>query len=254
MSALIQVETVWHLMQACQDAYGDTPSDSTALLDDQSSPRGFLRKTWDRFAGRGGGTIAIAGTKSIKDFLTDARCFPPADVDGFPVHPGFHEEFLKIWPQILDTYRDMDYRTVICVTGHSLGGVLAREVAYHLAKVLDLDVTLVTLGEPKFSTPDFYRAFGKLVPRSVRIQHHVDLVPRLPHLFYSHAPNLLRLDDDGTTPTFSGILGFFERYNEVLLSDIDGQALADHHVDKYVNAGYRWRMRKATKGIDSIEV
>lgn len=254
MSTLIDVETVWHLMQCSQEAYGVTPSDSIPIEDGQISSRGYLRKTWNRFIGRGGGTIAIAGTKSIKDFLTDASCFPPVDLDGFPIHPGFHEEFLKIWPQILDTYSDLDPRTVVCVTGHSLGGVLAREVAYHLAKTLDLDVTCVTLGEPHLSVPGFYRAYGKLVPRTLRIQHHVDLVPRVPHLFYSAAPNLLRLDDDGSTPTFSGILGFFERFREITLGDLDGQALADHHVDKYVNAAYLWRLRKATKGISTIRV
>lgn len=254
MSALINVDTVWHLMQRAQDAYGDTPQGAMPIVDGQTSARGYLYKTWNRMTGQGGGMIAIAGTKSIKDFLTDAKCFPSDDLDGFPVHPGFHREFLMIWPQIYNTFKDLPPRTVFSVTGHSLGGVLAREVSYHLAKILDLDVTCVTLGEPHLSVPGFYRVYGKLVPRTIRIQHHVDLVPRVPHFIYRAAPNLLRLNDDGTTPTFKGLIGFFERFREITVADLDGQALADHHVDKYVSAGYQWRLRKATKGIQTVRV
>ena len=114
--------------------------------------------------------------------------------------------------------------------------------------VTGFDVTLVTFGSPRVYDASAAKDLDSLVKKSYRIQHHDDLVPRVPKLNYRHVGNLTRINDDGKEIRFSGILGTLERLWEVEKADLNFSALTDHPIRNYLPAIKNWYNRATLKG------
>jgi hypothetical protein len=233
---------IYHLAEQCSIAYDDIPSGTIALHDGQHMPRGFACRTV------AGGLIAFAGSESILDWLTDFHCIQEKYIDAGYVHRGFNAEWGKVAGQIFKLFHGLPQGYPIQVTGHSLGGALATLAAHPLSRDFGFDVTLVTFGSPRVYDASAAKDLDSLVKKSYRIQHHDDLVPRVPKLNYRHVGNLTRINDDGKEIRFSGILGTLERLWEVEKADLNFSALTDHPIRNYLPAIKNWYNRATLKG------
>jgi hypothetical protein len=240
-------DIVAFLADASDQAYHLVPDGAIPISDGQDEPRGFFSA--DKYRG----LVSFAGTKSILDWLTDARIIQdPFKEDGF-VHRGFQGRFWSIWPQIKRGFSGFSPGYPVLVTGHSLGGALASLAAYEFAKDFRFVPTLVTFGSPRVGDKGFVRAFGETVKDSLRIQHHDDLVPRVPKIFYEHVDKLLRIGDDGHEIKFSGIWGMFERMLEVAEADLRLSSVTDHLIENYLPAVRNWYRRVSQKkGVEHV--
>jgi hypothetical protein len=234
-------DTILDLAEHCLVAYDDAPQGSFALEDGQSKPRGFAYRFEDS------GLIAFAGSESILDWLTDFMCIQKRYEKG-AVHRGFLDEFEKVWPQISKIFRGIPSGFKIQITGHSLGGALSMLAAREFGKMFGCDVTHVSFGCPRVFDRILANEFNKIVPNSIRIQHHNDLVPRVPKILYRHSGKLIRIDDDGKEIKFAGILGTIERWFEVARADLTLSAGEDHPIRNYIPAIRKWYERMIAKG------
>jgi hypothetical protein len=234
-------DVVLEFAKYCVAAYDEAPKGAFQLEDGQSMPRGFAYR-FEEY-----GVIAFAGSESILDWLTDFQCIPRRYENG-AAHRGFLGEFEKVWPQISKIFRGVPAGYKIGITGHSLGGALSMLAAMELGKMFGCDVTHVSLGCPRVFDPILAAEFDLIVPNSVRIQHHDDLVPRVPKLWYQHAGKLLRIGDNGKEIKFSGIIGTIERWFEVVKADLLFSAAEDHPIHNYIPAILNWHQRMVKKG------
>lgn len=219
------------LYSACQSqlAYKDIPRGSVELTDGQEKPRGFI------ILGNTTAVVVFAGSESILDWLTDAKIAHVPWYE-FKVHKGFFEEFSKVIPQVVDLLKTYSKGADIIVTGHSLGAALASFVSYELARAHGIPTTCISFESPRWTNFWGARSFNKYVPDSVRIQHHNDLVCRVPKIGYYHVSRLVRIGDDGRIIKFSGILGAFEHFIEVEKADLNLSAITDHKIENVMPA------------------
>ena len=231
-------DTILAMSKQCAQAYGIVPYGAEALSDGQEKARGFAFHT------PMGGSVAFAGSESILDWLTDFNCIQEKYNNSGFVHHGFATEFKKVSPQLFSIFRGLPAHYPIQVTGHSLGGALATLAAYAFASEYNFDVTLVTLGSPRVGDATFAAYVNKLVPDSIRIQHHDDLVPRVPKLEYRHIDKLLRLDDNGEQIIFQGLRGTLERWFTLAKADLEGSAERDHPIRNYLPPIEKWCQRQ----------
>jgi hypothetical protein len=234
-------DSVVYLLEQCRIAYDGAPQRSFALEDGQSRPRGFAYRQ------DGGGLIAFAGSESILDWLTDFQCIQKR-YDIGAVHRGFLDEFEKVWGQLFKIFRGIEPGFPMYITGHSMGAALSALAAREFAKIYGSDVTHVPFATPRLFDPTLAKEFNRLIPKSLRIQHHDDLVCRVPKINYRHAGKLLRINDDGKEIKFSGILGTIERWFEIAKADLMLSAGTDHLIKNYIPAVRNWRDRKLSKG------
>jgi Lipase (class 3) len=230
---MINPNSVVFAVNQCRTAYGNTPDGAVPISDGQSHPRGFA------MLGKETAIIAIAGSESIVDWLIDGSAWK-TDAFGAEVHAGFLTEHEKIWPQVHELLRRYPAGSKVTITGHSLGGAIATLLGYAAVDELELVPDVITFGSPRVGNWKFSRKFNKMVPNSLRVQHHDDLIPRVPKLGYVHVNQLLRLDDNGKELTFSGVRGIFERFEKIVEADLRGSAESDHKISGYVDATYQW--------------
>ncbi|VIO96141.1 Uncharacterized protein BM_BM3683 [Brugia malayi] len=141
--------------------------------------------------------VGFGGTHSKLQLAAEvlaAMAEPKAKfIAGGSVQRYFNAAFRSVWKDIWHMLR----RTVkadlltnstrpIIFTGHSLGGSLASLASAHLAyfyanRKLNIDIRLITFGEPRTGNRDYAFVHDTLVPASFRIVHRGDLVPHLPN-------------------------------------------------------------------------
>lgn len=170
--------------------------------------------------------LAFRGTETPADMFLDAEVLPERFVapgGSWLVHGGFLRAWsaLAPWVRSLQPFGMLDL--VVC--GHSLGGAVATLAAMELQAQ-----DAYTYGCPKVAIgPELAAAYAQHGPETSRIVHAVDLVPQLPPGLYQHAcPGAWLTTEGRWTQEPSAI--------ERDLADLDGQALAAHHVDRYVTA------------------
>uniref|UniRef100_A0A914QV70 Fungal lipase-like domain-containing protein n=1 Tax=Panagrolaimus davidi TaxID=227884 RepID=A0A914QV70_9BILA len=87
-----------------------------------------------------------------------------------------------LWPDVEKALKKYsNYK--VTFTGHSLGGAMASLAALKTVhkKLRDKnDVILYTFGQPRVGNVVLARNHDKLVPKSFRIVHSIDIVPHLP--------------------------------------------------------------------------
>lgn len=210
--------------------------------------------------------VAFRGTKSPRDFITDAEFLRQRSAYfGGAIHGGILKAFLSISDQLTDALFKLPPKPLF-VTGHSLGGALAQLCAVACQK-LNIPVRAVyTFGQPRVGDADWARAYGPrlkfdpmgstLGARTFRVVNEEDIVPRIPWLGYKHAGQVAFLSCTGSARAsraqsgapaglslnppiwkiaWSDLIGLWRAYRAAHspLGALD-ELLADHHIDKYI--------------------
>ncbi len=134
--------------------------------------------------------IAIKGTASLFDGLTDANAGLKRFHSGGLVHQGFFYTFESFLPQLKSFAQqcvDRGISTVHCI-GHSLGGALATLVSDWLTTNLKVNVELYTFGSPRVGMSFFSEGCcSRVGPANIfRVFHNLDPVPMVPTWPFSH--------------------------------------------------------------------
>jgi hypothetical protein len=224
----LDVEVVRRLADAASAAY-EPYHEGVTLKDRWGQCRGFLR------AGGAGVEVAIKGTASMRDALTDGDIIPKKTPYG-GIHGGFLREFEEIQADVFDFVLSHPRRPVF-VSGHSLGGAIATILAVELAKDA-FEVELLTLGSPRVGDAEFVATYGRLPITHLRVVHASDIVPRFPRLFkYQHVCDPLHLSRSGhPIGAVGGALRWLCEIPGILLNDLTGESIKDHHVTQYLLA------------------
>lgn len=182
----------------CKTVYEDTPSSRKWECGQEMS--WFYDSTTDTEAclikNRLDNTHAFVfrGSESLLDWRTNLNTKPYKLSDSVTVHRGFWNSWKSIRPEILKMAYEYDSLT-IC--GHSLGGALAVLCAYDIASVYpDIELTLITFGQPKVGNKEFARKIDDLIPLYYRVVNQMDPVPFSPFFFqgnFCHAGKRLQL-------------------------------------------------------------
>ncbi|KAA8981352.1 lipase family protein [Halospina sp. K52047b] len=136
--------------------------------------------------------IAIRGSSSIADYLTDFDVGIATGINNQSVHSGFEEAFASMRPAFHDrlskrlTQARADH-TVHCV-GHSLGGALASMTADWLKSEFPVKVNLYTFGAPRVGLKGYATKNTNQVDAHFRCTHGADPVPLAPVWPFIHAP------------------------------------------------------------------
>jgi len=153
-------------------------------------------------------TVAYHGTRGFNDGITDANVlFTTSELlpEGGRMHRGFYNSFTDSWPNlygILKSYAEKQESEIkdfkINLTGHSMGGAIAKIAALCLNKTEGAEnVHVATFGDPRvfdLTASEFYN--DVLQEKTIRVTHHQrDPVPALcPGSFgYAHVGAQLRV-------------------------------------------------------------
>ncbi|QFU04737.1 Lipase (class 3) [Pseudoalteromonas sp. THAF3] len=159
----------------------------------------FVGKGINEFAGDS--VIAIRGTASLRDGLTDLNCGLSASSSNKMVHAGFNKTFNSMkqaFAQFVDSNRKAGNTGVVHCVGHSLGGALAQLTADWVNTEYSLPTKLYTFGAPRVGKTDFARSTTTKLENIYRSTHGADPVPKVPLWPFIHAPfngSEFRLDD-----------------------------------------------------------
>ncbi|WP_281560745.1 lipase family protein [Thalassomonas sp. RHCl1] len=135
--------------------------------------------------------IAIRGTDSLADALTDVTCHSTNSDNGTSVHTGFQSSFASLRPGLYAYLNQWEIRRqqgVIHCVGHSLGGALAALTADWIKAEFDKTVYLYTFGAPRVGKKDFANSTSTRVDEMFRCVHGADPVPKVPIWPFFHAP------------------------------------------------------------------
>ena len=128
--------------------------------------------------------ISFSGTKESMEYW---RIFKSrlvwSDRLNCHMHLGFLELFNKIVDEVLDLYKYY-YDTTkyeLVITGHTIGGAIAKLVAFYLnRRYKNFFIQCVTFGAPKIGNKHFNRTFNIFVPKHISIILKNDFIPSLP--------------------------------------------------------------------------
>ncbi|SHF77462.1 Lipase (class 3) [Microbulbifer donghaiensis] len=141
---------------------------------------------------KGQSFIALKGTASLYDGLTDLNAGLKRFHTGGQVHQGFYYTFSSFLPQIEEFVQQLpvESHTIHCV-GHSLGGALATLTADWLACNTEKSIKLYTFGSPRVGLNHFSsNCRRRLTEESIfRVYHRNDPVPMVPTWPFIHVPD-----------------------------------------------------------------
>lgn len=140
---------------------------------------------------QGDHVIAIRGTASLADGITDAHIGLTGGDNNSLIHAGFNKTFQSMKPALESTLSPLLSRssngTVHCV-GHSLGGALAHLTADWVKRRFKNQVFLYTFGAPRVGLNGFAMKTSNNIDRIFRCTHAADPVPMVPLWPFVHAP------------------------------------------------------------------
>ncbi|WP_338847664.1 lipase family protein [Massilia sp. W12] len=133
--------------------------------------------------------IAIRGTASLFDGVTDLVQSVTRGPSGYMVHAGFHRTFDSFKEDIAAAIAGSNKPATVHVVGHSLGGALATITADFLSEQRT-PVKLYTFGCPRVGFTGFSRSLTqKLGTQNMfRVHHSADVVSMVPIFPFSHTP------------------------------------------------------------------
>ncbi len=126
--------------------------------------------------------VAIKGTASLYDALTDLNTGLKTGHTGFPVHQGFYYAFDSMITELRQFVSRLKGISVVHCVGHSLGGAVATLVADWLKKNKSIpSVKLYTFGSPRVGLESFAsKCTSNLQGDIYRVYHKTDPVPMVP--------------------------------------------------------------------------
>eukprot|EP00823_Brevimastigomonas_motovehiculus_P007207 TRINITY_DN6205_c0_g1_i1.p1 TRINITY_DN6205_c0_g1~~TRINITY_DN6205_c0_g1_i1.p1 ORF type:complete len:327 (+),score=39.64 TRINITY_DN6205_c0_g1_i1:39-983(+) len=147
--------------------------------------------------------VVFRGTDplNMKDYLNDLN-LGHRKTYGCPncwVHEGFANCYDHIHPSVTSTLALIARaypKNEIHITGHSLGGALARLCAIALSRLGIVGTSIYTFGEPRVGNQEFVDFSIHQVASILRIIHWADPVPHLPPslLQFKHSPQEIWYD------------------------------------------------------------
>lgn len=138
---------------------------------------------------RGQALVALRGTDSLADGLTDATIGAATGPTGSAVHSGFNTTWNSFAPSVQTFFRSHRPPVIHCV-GHSLGGALATLAADYLSANTGALVELYTFGSPRVGGLAFARELSRRLTsdRIHRVYHPADPVAMVPLFPFLHLP------------------------------------------------------------------
>uniref|UniRef100_A0A0K0FYI4 Lipase_3 domain-containing protein n=1 Tax=Strongyloides venezuelensis TaxID=75913 RepID=A0A0K0FYI4_STRVS len=151
--------------------------------------------------------IVFRGTKTKQQLLREGISSLQNGIDFYGVglvNRYFFKAHNILWDDIIKVYDDPKYNGYkVYITGHSLGGALASLAAIRTQiegyRSSD-DITLYTFGQPRVGSPKFAFEFDRLVPKSWRVVHRLDIVPHLPACAKDLNSRLIKFKNDDSKP------------------------------------------------------
>lgn len=135
--------------------------------------------------------IAVRGTATSYDWLTNANVGVSASFNGSAVHSGFNSTFTSMQPALerllTPSMEQPNVRGLHCVS-HSLGGALASLVADWIKVRYGKPVNLYTFGAPRVGMAGYSRSSTAGIEALHRCTHGADPVPNVPLWPFIHAP------------------------------------------------------------------
>ncbi|GGY59595.1 lipase family protein [Marinobacter zhanjiangensis] len=135
--------------------------------------------------------VAVRGTKTNHDWLTNGNVGLSSSTGGAMVHAGFNETFESMKPgleALLTPRLNRGPVAGIHCIGHSLGGALASLVSDWIHKRYRLDANLYSFGAPRVGMKGFATKSSFEVNKLYRCTHGADPVPAVPLWPFMHAP------------------------------------------------------------------
>ncbi|WP_281561286.1 lipase family protein [Thalassomonas sp. RHCl1] len=135
--------------------------------------------------------IAIRGTDSLADALTDITCHSCNSDNGASVHTGFQSTFASFRSGLMAYFNQaglFNGNTIVHCVGHSLGGALASLTADWIKTEFKRNVYLYTFGAPRVGKKDYAISNSARVKKMFRCVHGADPVPKMPVWPFYHAP------------------------------------------------------------------
>jgi len=156
---------------------------------------GFTQSTGFGFAAKGTNQyrdevlIAIRGTQTRYDFITDGRFGLDRGPGGHLVHLGFNHTANSFIGELRDFLRNNNPSHIHFV-GHSLGGALASLGASYLHQEKAAKISLYTFGAPRVGLAPFNLSTTRLLSADniFRVYHDCDPVSMIPIFPYYHLP------------------------------------------------------------------
>lgn len=192
--------------------------------------------------------VAFRGTASFKDWTFNLRAKPVAGCVG-QVHEGFQGALNQIGPAIVSRLKARPAGLPVWITGHSLGGAMARLCAADLHfKEGITPAGLYTFGQPRVGDLEFILRFeAELGSRTFRYVNDHDIVPHVPpHSFgYRHeherfffdAAGNFQMDQDQFEEELDRkefVAVSRDALATVRLFEADFDGIADHSMEGYV--------------------
>lgn len=176
----LDLALAYRLMQASAQAYTAAPS----VHDERTDTNVLFIEDADSI------TIALRGSKSLLNFLTDAKAWKVARIicgKYVRVHSGFDEAISRVFVQIL-AYVACGTCKKIFVCGHSLGGALAVLCALKLNEKGIFVDGCYTYGQPHVGNAAFAALCQeKFGDRHFRFEDEEDVITRVPLIGYWHS-------------------------------------------------------------------
>ena len=143
--------------------------------------------------------VAIRGTASIWEWVQDARynkvTCPFANGAG-QTEDGFTDVYMSMvcaangsLPRLVDVLKALFTATpgaTLTITGHSLGASLATLLALDVKENAGVAPSVVTFASPLVGDAQFTLTYNTEVPDTWRIANRVDLVPKVPPVFWGY--------------------------------------------------------------------
>jgi len=187
--------------------------------------------------------VAFRGSKQPKDFIHDAEAWmiDLVEADGAPtacVHYGFLKDFEAINVEVVSQVKQITSMmpAQIIITGHSLGGALAKLAGLEFARQKLPLQNVVTFGQPRVGNDVFAQMYDATLHPQIngpgatlkdityRVVNQNDIVPRSPGVLlgYRHCGQEIFLEPTGgwgLNPSlgyklFSDALGLWTAYRK----------------------------------------
>lgn len=169
---------------------------SSGLLAQKQTNFGFLATGKGSY--KNNLVIAIRGTATAFDGLTDANIGVTTSLSGSLVHAGFQRCFESLMPGIkrsLTPYLSTDSKMAVHCVGHSLGGALAHMTSDWIKSTYGNPALLYSFGAPRVGMDGFAYKTSDNIEKIFRCTHGGDPVPMVPLWPFMHTtPAEFRLD------------------------------------------------------------
>lgn len=135
-------------------------------------------------------TVAVRGTVSGYDWLTNLNGAAESGPTGQVVHAGFKRVYNTMIGDVLTPLRGAN-PSVIHVVGHSLGGAIANLIASKLDDERVAEIKLYTFGAPRAGYHGYSQELTRRLQSSniFRVYDISDVVPMIPLFPFIHAPS-----------------------------------------------------------------